>query len=86
MRHTRDTILAGITDIARQVFEDPALELTPDTTSDDVPRWDSMNHITLIVECECRFDIQFETMEIEELRSVDELVRLIQEKLERVDA
>jgi len=81
MRHTRDTILAEVADVARQVFEDPTLELTMDTTSDDVPRWDSMNHITLVVECESRFDIRFETMAIEELRSVGELVRLIERKL-----
>ncbi|HLY90927.1 MAG TPA: acyl carrier protein [Acetobacteraceae bacterium] len=81
MRHTRDTILAEVADVARQVFEDPTLELTMDTTSDDVPRWDSMNHITLVVECESRFDVRFETMAIEELRSVGELVRLIERKL-----
>lgn len=81
MRHTRNTILAEVTDVARQVFEDPALELTLDTTSDDVPHWDSMSHITLVVECECRFDVRFETMAIEELRSVGELVRLIEQKL-----
>jgi acyl carrier protein len=81
MRHTRDTILAEVADVARQVFEDPALELTLDTTSDDVPRWDSMSHITLVVECESRFDVRFETMAIEELRSVGELVRLIEQKL-----
>jgi acyl carrier protein len=81
MRHTRDTILAEVADVARQVFEDPTLELMMDTTSDDVPRWDSMSHITLVVECESRFDVRFETMAIEELRSVGELVRLIEQKL-----
>ena len=86
MRHTRDTILAEVADVARQVFEDPALELTLDTSSDDVPRWDSMSHITLVVECECRFDIRFETMAIEELRSGGELVRLIEQKLALADA
>jgi acyl carrier protein len=86
MRHTRDTILAEVADIARLVFDEPALELTLDTTSDDIPRWDSMNHITLVVECECRFDIRFASMEVEELRSVGELVRLIEEKLALVDA
>jgi acyl carrier protein len=86
MRHTASTILAEITDIARLVFEDPALELTLDTTSDDVARWDSMSHIALVVECECRFDLRFQSMEIEELRSVAELVRLIQAKLELVNA
>ena len=75
------TILTELTDIFRSVFEDPTIELTLDTTSDDLPCWDSMNHITLVVEAECRFDIQFQTAEIEELKNVGELVRLIQAKL-----
>ena len=86
MRYTRDTILAEVADVARQVFEDSALELTLDSTSDDVPRWDSMSHITLVVECECRFGVRFDTMAIEELRSVGELVRLIEQKLALADA
>ncbi len=39
-----------------------------------------MNHIALVVEAECRFDIQFQTAEIEELTSVRDLVRMIQAK------
>ena len=73
-------ILAAVTDIFRIVFEDPTLELTLDTTPDDLPRWDSMNHITLVVEAECRFGIQFQTAEVGDLRSVGELVRQIQAK------
>ena len=73
-------ILREVTSIFRSVFEDPFLELTPETTSDDLPAWDSMNHITVVVEAECRFDIQFETAEIEQLTSVRDLVRMIQAK------
>ncbi len=72
------SVLAELTDIFRTVFEDPAIELTPDMTADDLPCWDSMNHITLVVEAECRFGIQFQTSEIEELKSVGELLQLIQ--------
>ena len=86
MRQCAGTILADVTDIARQVFEDSALDLTMESTSDDVPRWDSMSHIALVVECECRFGLRFQSMEIEDLRSVGELVRLIQAKLDLVSS
>ena len=82
----RAAILAGITAIARSVFDDPALELTLETMSDDVPAWDSMNHITLVVEAECRFGIQFQTAEIEDLKSVGELVCAIEARLASVHA
>jgi acyl carrier protein len=82
----RATILAEVTDIARLVFGDPLLEPTLETTSDDVPCWDSMNHIALVVEAECRFGIECRTSEIEDLKSISELVRAIETKLTRVHA
>jgi acyl carrier protein len=86
--HTMDraAILTEVTDIFRSVLQDPGIELTPETTSDDLPGWDSMNHIALVVEAECRFDIQFQTAEIEVLASVGDLVRMIQGKLAQVHA
>jgi acyl carrier protein len=76
----RTAILAVLTDIFRSVFEDADLELTMETTSDDLQCWDSMNHIAIVVEAEYRFDIQFQTAEIEDLTRVSELVRLIETK------
>ena len=58
-----------------------SIVLTPDTTADDVPGWDSMNHIFIVVEIERRFDIKFRTAEMEELRNAGELVHLIGTKL-----
>ena len=83
---TYGAILAEVIAIARSVFEDPSLELTLETTSDEVPRWDSLAHIALVVEAECHFDIKFQVAEIEEIKNVGELVRLIQAKLELVAA
>jgi acyl carrier protein len=73
-------VLAEVTDIFRCVLRDPELDLTLRTTADDLPGWDSMTHITLVVEAECRFGIQFQATEIEALHSVGELVRAIQAK------
>lgn len=77
-RVTPSSILAEITDAARQVFDEPSLELTPDTTSDDIAAWDSMTHITLVVEIETRFGVEFDLTEIETMRSVGELIRAIE--------
>ena len=74
-------ILAALTQIFREVFEDDALVISEATTADDVEGWDSMNHITLVVETERRFKIKFQTAEIEELKDVGEFVGLIAKKL-----
>jgi acyl carrier protein len=72
--------LSEVTGIFRAVFNDPGLELTLRSGPDDIPGWDSMTHIALLVEFECRFGIQFQTAEIESLYSVGELLRAIEMK------
>src|SRR5271163_3402805 len=49
-------VLAEITDVVRQVLEDRTIELAPDTAVSDMADWDSLNHIAILVEAECRFD------------------------------
>lgn len=73
-------IMAEITDIFRSVLNQPDLELTPRSTADEVIGWDSMTHIALVVEAECRFGIEFQTTEVETLQSVGELVQAIEAK------
>ncbi len=69
-----------IAEIFRVVLHDEALELTPRTTPDDVPGWDSMNHIALVVEAECRFGVEFDPDEIDALHSVGDLIAAIRVK------
>ena len=73
--------VAEIADILRSVIGNPDIEVTEATTWDEVPGWDSMNHISLLVETECRFGIEFQSAEIDGLRDVGALVRTIQAKL-----
>ena len=71
------SVPSEIADIFRFVLRDNALEVTPRTTPDDVPGWDSMNHIALVVEAECRFGIAFEPDEIDTFHSVGDLIAAI---------
>jgi acyl carrier protein len=72
--------LAEVTEILRDVLDDPSIELTTETVAGDVPGWDSMAHIALVVEVERRFGVTFQTAEIEGLHRVGDLVRLIEAK------
>ena len=80
------TMFSEVASMLREVVGDPGVELTPGTTADDVPAWDSMAHITLIVEAECRFGVQFQIAEIEDLHNLGELVRAIESKRMRAAA
>ncbi len=73
-------VWAELTDIVRSVLDDPCVTLTETTTADEVPGWDSMAHIAVIVETECRFGITFAATEIDALRRVGDLARLIEAK------
>lgn len=73
-------ILSELTAILREVLDDPELVLTAETSAADIPGWDSMAHIALVVEVECRFGIRFQAAEIEALRQVGDLVALIEAK------
>jgi acyl carrier protein len=78
---TNPEIYAALNDVFRQVLEDDSIELTPETTADDVDGWDSMNHIFIVVELEKRFGVKFQAAEMEELKNVGELATLVTQKV-----
>jgi acyl carrier protein len=70
-----------LTDIFHDLFADDAIVLRPETTADQVPGWDSFNHLNIIVAVEDAFSIKMKTDEIEKLNNVGDLVKTIQRKL-----
>jgi acyl carrier protein len=70
-------ILAKLTKIFRDVFDDQSLVLSSMTSAQDIPVWDSVIHITIVVEVEHQFNVRFQTAEMDKLKNVGDLVRLI---------
>ena len=64
-------------EVFRRVFEDEALEIFDDTSADDIDKWDSLTHISLIVETEKAFDVRFKNSQIARLQCVGDLKALI---------
>ena len=79
--HT-DAVYDKLTAIFRDVFDDDELVLRPDLTADDVPDWDSLSHIRLILTIQQTFGIKFSAAQVTNPRNVGELVALIQWRLE----
>ena len=73
-------IFDSITPVFRDVFDDPALTLTEELSANDVPNWDSLNHITLIVELEALTGLTLSTDDLVNLQNVGDFVRLLAEK------
>ncbi|EEF57169.1 acyl carrier protein [Pedosphaera parvula] len=73
-------IIAKLQTIFDTVLLDPAV-LTPATTAKDVPEWDSLTHISLMVTVEKEFSVRFRVGEVENARNVGELADLILKRM-----
>jgi len=77
---TRELIQQELTSVFRDVFDNETILITDQTTAKDIPQWDSLNHINLIIAAEQRFKIKFLTAEITRLANVGQFVELILKK------
>jgi len=56
-------------------------EITESTTRKGMPIWDSINHISLIMELQDHFKVSFNTTEIQKIDSVNTLAEILEKKL-----
>ena len=73
-------ILDAIAPTFREVFDDPSLVLTSKLSANDVDNWDSLNHITVIVELETLTGLIFSTDELVNMKDVGDFVQLLTDK------
>jgi acyl carrier protein len=60
--------------IFRDVLENDDIELIESTVAADVPEWDSLNHIYLVVAIEKQFKIKFTTHQIQSWQCVGDVL------------
>lgn len=79
MTMTREEIFARVEAVAQKIFGHNA-RITEATTSADVEKWDSMNHVLLISSIEKEFGVTFDIMEIIGITCFGDFVDLIEKK------
>ncbi len=72
--------LPVIRSIIRDHLHDGDIEVAPETRFDDLLGWDSMDLVSVVVEVECHFDLQFELPEIDRLATIGDLSQMIEAK------
>jgi acyl carrier protein len=71
-------------DVLQEVFKSAfssEVSINENTSKENLPEWDSINHLNLVVELEDHFNIQFSPDEIESMKSIVTLQEIIQRKL-----
>jgi len=79
MPGSREAVLRKLEPIFRSVI-DPNLVLSEQLNASQVPLWDSLKHIILVVEIEMQLGIKLTTDELAQLHNVGEMVTLLQQR------
>ncbi|MDB4746590.1 acyl carrier protein [Verrucomicrobia bacterium] len=70
---TRETILVKLQEIFIDIFDDEDINLTFETTADDIEDWDSLSHINLVVAIEKDYKMKFALGELQDLKNVGDM-------------
>lgn len=73
-----------ITDELKKIILDTLklddFDIKDETTAPEVPGWDSLNHVNVILAVEKHFNIRFKNLEVLRLKNVGELQKLVNSK------
>jgi acyl carrier protein len=75
---------AEVIDRLQTIFDDVFLEsprLTPEISAKDVPEWNSLTHISLLMAIEQAFDIRFRLGEVDDAQNVGQLANIIHRRV-----
>jgi len=75
----RQQIFTKIEAIAKKIFGEETI-ITEATSSVDIEKWDSMNHVVLISTIEKEFAVTFDIMEIIGITKFGDFIDLIEKK------
>jgi acyl carrier protein len=74
-------IFSRVQGILADLFSIPVAQILPETSSDTIKSWDSLQHLNLVLALEQEFGLQFAPEEIEKLTSVETIVGLLDPKV-----
>jgi acyl carrier protein len=77
---TQTEIIVKLQSIFENIFLDPPT-LTPELSAKEVPEWDSLIQISLMVAVEGAFKIRFRVGEVEGTKNIGEFAALIERRI-----
>ena len=70
---TDEPILQEVSRIVGDVLNDDSVQLKYETTAREVPGWDSLNHIQIVLAIEKHFKIRFNFAELQRFKNVGQM-------------
>lgn len=74
---SREELYERLNEVFQDVFDDEDITVNDATTANDIEDWDSLEHINLVVAVEKKFGIKFSMEEVNNFKSVGEMVDII---------
>jgi len=76
----RNEILEKLKSVYRDILNNDDIELTEETTADDIEDWDSLTQVQIVAEVQEVFGIKFSAKEILLWESVGDIIDAIKKK------
>ena len=79
----KDQVMARLTKVFRDVFDDDSIVLSDSTSAKDIEDWDSLEHINLIAAVEKEFKMRFQMKEVSGMKNVGEMASIVAERAKK---
>lgn len=63
--------------VVAEIFNVPLNEVTTDSSSETIENWDSMGHLTLVLQLEQEFEREFSPEQVEKMHRVGDIAAIL---------
>ena len=76
------SVFERVRGIAADVLKLPVSQVTAQSSPETIEAWDSVQHLNLVLALEQEFAVQFEPEEIDQMNSIDRILKVLEGKLQ----
>ena len=74
-------IFERVCGIASDLFSVPAEQIKANSSPENVEMWGSVQHLNLVLAIEEKFNVQLSPEEMEQMKTIGDIVKIVEEKL-----
>ena len=77
----RDQVWQALVEAVREETDNPAAVVSSGMTADDIPGWDSLAHVRIVMNLEARTGTEIEISDTYKAATVDDLLAIVMRRL-----